>query len=127
MYAILNQNMLVKNMNDCKEFVAGDGTLLREVLHPKNDGVELKFNVAYARVKPGKSSFKHRMKTSTEVYYILNGRGMMYIDKESKEVGVGSTVYIPPNSVQYIKNLGTDDLEFVCIVNPPWTADDEAD
>jgi mannose-6-phosphate isomerase-like protein (cupin superfamily) len=67
------------------------------------------------------------MKTSTEVYYILKGKGLMHIDSESKEVGAGSTVYIPPNSVQSIKNLGREDLEFICIVNPPWAHEDEAD
>jgi mannose-6-phosphate isomerase-like protein (cupin superfamily) len=29
-------------------------------------------------------------------------------------------IYIPPKGVQYIENTGDSDLEFLCIVDPPW-------
>jgi mannose-6-phosphate isomerase-like protein (cupin superfamily) len=49
----------------------------------------------------------------------------MHIDDDSAEVDPGDTVYIPPMAVQYIENLGSEDLEFLCIVNPPWKPDAE--
>lgn len=44
----------------------------------------------------------------------------MYIDDESCEVKEGQAIYIPSNSKQRIKNTGTEDLIFLCIVEPAW-------
>jgi len=49
----------------------------------------------------------------------------MHIDDDSEEVYEGHAIYIPPNSVQWIKNIGIGDLVFICIVEPPWQAADE--
>ncbi len=44
----------------------------------------------------------------------------MHIDEESAEISPGDTIYIPPQAVQWIENTGSDDLEFLCIVDPAW-------
>ena len=49
----------------------------------------------------------------------------MHIDDESCEVTAKCAVYIPPHSTQYIENTGNSDLKFLCIVDPPWRAEDE--
>jgi mannose-6-phosphate isomerase-like protein (cupin superfamily) len=116
--------MLVVDLKECTEFVAGDNTILREVLHPAKQEVSLRYSLAHATVRPGEVSLPHRLATS-EVYYILEGQGVMYIDREQAEVGPGHTVYIPPHSVQSIRNTGESDLKFLCIVDPAWRAEDE--
>jgi len=116
--------MFIKHVNDCEEFVAGDNSLLREVLHPSNDNVGIGYSIAYARVKPGETTYLHRLRSS-EVYFILDGKGEIYVDGEWKEVSSGHVVYIPPNSMQKIKNVGDEDLKFLCIVYPAWRAEDE--
>ena len=50
---------------------------------------------------------------------------MVNIDEASAEVYPGYAVYIPPDTTQYIKNIGSSDLEFLCIVDPAWRAEDE--
>jgi mannose-6-phosphate isomerase-like protein (cupin superfamily) len=116
--------VLVVDMKDCAEFVAGDHTILREVLHPAKMDVQVRYSLAHAIVQVGEVSTAHRLATS-EVYYILLGRGLMHIDGEEVEVGPGQTVYIPPGAVQYIRNVGEEDLAFLCIVDPAWRAEDE--
>jgi mannose-6-phosphate isomerase-like protein (cupin superfamily) len=116
--------MLMVNLKDCAEFIAGDNTILREVLHPAKQDMTLRYSLAHAVVRPGKVSLPHRL-ASSEVYYILEGRGTMYIDDEQAEVGPGQTVYIPPHAVQSIRNSGDTDLKFLCIVDPAWKAEDE--
>lgn len=116
--------MFIKGLKDCKEFIAGDGAILREFLHPDKLGLKISYSLAHAKVSPGKTTRPHRLKTS-EVYYILEGEGIMYIDEESGHVYSGCTVYIPPNSKQYIKNTGKSDLKFLCIVDPAWQPKDE--
>jgi len=116
--------MLVISLNDCAEFVAGDNTILREILHPDIQSLQFRYSLAHAVVKPGEVSLPHRLATS-EVYYILEGTGIMQVDDEKAEVGPGSTVCITPHSVQSIRNTGRTDLKFLCIVDPAWRAEDE--
>jgi mannose-6-phosphate isomerase-like protein (cupin superfamily) len=116
--------MLIKILDECEEIVAGDGSILRELLHPARDPAELGYSLAHAKVEPGKETLDHRLKGS-EVYYILNGEGVMHIDGEQEAVSAGSTVYIPAGAVQKIRNTGDTDLAFLCIVQPAWKPEDE--
>ena len=47
------------------------------------------------------------------------------IDNEKEKVFAGQVIYIPPNSIQRIKNTGMNDLIFLCIVDPAWKSEDE--
>jgi mannose-6-phosphate isomerase-like protein (cupin superfamily) len=116
--------MLLLHLDDCAEFIAGDNTTLREILHPDKQNVQLRYSLAHAIVRPGEVSRPHRLATS-EVYYVLEGKGIMNIDGEQAEVGPGRIIYIPPHSVQSIRNTGEADLKFLCIVDPAWRAEDE--
>jgi len=97
--------MKIKKFKDCAEFTSGDGCILREFLHPDKEDIDLSYSLAHAVLKSDEISKPHSLKTS-EVYYILEGEGRMFIDKESALVYPGDTVYIPPRAVQYIENTG---------------------
>jgi mannose-6-phosphate isomerase-like protein (cupin superfamily) len=116
--------MFKKDLKKCEEIIAGDNTILRELLNPQKEDIAIRYSLAHARLKPGQISLAHRLKSS-EVYYILEGRGEMHIDNEKENVSKGQAIYIPPNSVQKIKNTGVTDLSFLCIVDPAWKAEDE--
>ncbi|OLP19267.1 mannose-6-phosphate isomerase [Leptolyngbya sp. 'hensonii'] len=116
--------MLVRKLNDCPEFVAGDGTLLRELLHPDKQPIDLRYSLAQAIVPGGQTSTPHALTTS-EVYYILSGTGEMHIDGEVQVLEPGDAVYIPPQAKQFIHNLGDEPLLFICIVDPAWRKEDE--
>ena len=115
---------MIISLGDRAEFVAGDETAIREILHPHRTPLEIRYSLAHARVKPGRTSKPHRL-ASTEVYYIPEGTGEMHIDDEISMVAPGHTVYIPPHSTQFICNTGSADLKFICIVDPAWQAEDE--
>ena len=119
--------MLIRDVRDCEDLTTLDNAVLCELLHPANEPEELaiKFSIAHTIVKPGEKTQPHRLKTAAEIYYILDGKGVMVIDAESAAVRSGQTVYIPPNSTQYIKNTGDSDLSFLCIVEPMWRREDE--
>ena len=116
--------MLVIDLNECDEFWADDGSLLRQLLHPDNKQVSCRYSLCHATMKPGQTTRSHQLRTS-EVYYILGGQGLMSIDGESQPVRPGQAVYIPPHSIQYIQNTGDSYLTFLCIVDPAWRAEDE--
>jgi mannose-6-phosphate isomerase-like protein (cupin superfamily) len=116
--------MLVSNLDSHPAFVAGDGTHLREILHPDQSDAEIPYSIAHASVKPGEASQPHTLRGS-EVYYILSGIGGMYVGDEQAEVSANSVIYVPPGALQYIQNTGSEDLVFLCIVQPAWRAEDE--
>lgn len=117
--------MLVRKLSTCPLIVAGDGTRLRELLHPERDyRFSGRYSLAHALLPVGESSLKHIL-VSDEVYYIISGRGEMHVDDESRSVEPGDVVEIPPGSCQWLVNAGQSELEFLCIVDPAWRAEDE--
>jgi len=119
--------MFVRNLNDFKVITAIDGTILRELLNPLHDGPDLKlrYSIAHASIPPGEASFPHRLTKASEVYYILQGSGVMHIDGETHKVHSGSLVYVQPNATQHLENTGNEDITFLCIVDPYWRPEDE--
>ncbi len=116
--------MLIRDLQGCDEFVAGDNAILRELLHPGKTDLALRYSLAHAVVRPGDTTAPHSLNGS-EVYYVLEGEGIMHIDEESRTVRAGQAVYIPPRAKQCITNTGTGDLTFLCIVDPAWRANGE--
>jgi mannose-6-phosphate isomerase-like protein (cupin superfamily) len=119
--------MIIRDIKDCEYFRAMDKTLLCELLHPDRESEDLKIDlsIAHAVLNAGESSIVHMLKTSVEIYYILEGKGMMHIDDENEEVYPGQVIYIPAKSKQWIENIGNSELKFLCIVYPMWKEEDE--
>ena len=116
--------MIIKDLSETEEFLAGDRTRLRELFNPAKEQLSLRCSLAHAAVAPSAKTKRHRLRTS-EVYYVLEGQGLMHIGRESAPVKPGQAVYIPPGAVQWIENTGADSLIFLCIVDPAWRPEDE--
>ncbi len=56
--------MHIRRLTDCEQFFAGDGSLLRELLHPDKADLKLRYSLAYAVVKPGQTSRPQRLRVS---------------------------------------------------------------
>jgi mannose-6-phosphate isomerase-like protein (cupin superfamily) len=117
--------MLKRALSDCPMFLAGDHTVLRELLHPAKHAVELRYSLAHGKLAAGRRSKWHVL-TSSEVYYFLAGQGTMAVDGETALVEAGSVVYVPPGAKQSLANDGTTDVEFLCLVDPAWRIEDES-
>jgi mannose-6-phosphate isomerase-like protein (cupin superfamily) len=119
--------MLIRDIADYTHERVIDRSLLIEFLHPDKvpEASGLSCSIAHAIVRPSESTLPHVLKRSTELYYILSGSGEMQIDDEQAPVHPGQIVHIPPGARQFIRNTGTTDLVFLCIVDPKWKADDE--
>lgn len=113
-----------KSLKDIPSFIAGDKTLLKEVLHPKNDAVSLPYSLAYATIAPGEQSLSHAL-MSSEVYFILEGSGTIHIGNKTYEIAKGDTIHVPAAESQYVMNTGSTTLEFLCIVAPAWKEQEE--
>jgi len=117
--------VLVKKADSCRVVTAGGGFTVHEVIHPKNDSVNPGFSIAKVLLGPGKSTVPHRLKTSAQVYYILKGKGILHVEDTSFVIEPGDAIYIAPGLFQWAENTGKTDLEFICVVSPPWRAYDE--
>ena len=116
--------MIIRDLDECEQIVAGDGSLLRELLNPLKENLAVRYSLAEARVRPGESTAAHRLKNA-EVYFVVAGAGEMRVEEETAAVGSGQVVYIPPGAVQSIRNTGDEDLVFLCLVDPAWQPEDE--
>ena len=109
--------------SDRPEFLAGDHTRLREVLHPAQHPLKLGYSLAHGILGPGQRSKWHAL-DSSEVYYFLAGQGRFMIDDEVTSVEPGTTVRAAGGR-QSLENTGSQDIEFLCLVDPAWKAEDE--
>lgn len=116
--------VVTKHDSDCIEFLAGDHTYLQELIHPVNDSLAINYSLAKATLKPGESSLAHSL-NSTELLYILKGNGTISIDEKTLPIEKGSLILIPVNAKQFVTNSGTENLVFLCIVEPFWKKETE--
>ena len=116
--------MIVKNRKNSTKFTGNEGAVICNLLDPSHVKNAIRYSLAHVSLSCGKSAAPHIMKTS-EVYYILKGNGILHVDEKSENVKVGDTIFVQPGSKQYMKNTGSEDLEFLCIVDPAWKKDDE--
>ena len=114
-----------KSTKSVASFIAGDLTIIKELLSPTNDGVGINYSLAHATVEVGRESIPHILHKSSELYYILKGVGEAFIEQKSYILEKGDYLLIPAGANQYIKNIGNEDLDFLCIVSPPWTIEQE--
>jgi len=81
-------------------------------------------SIARARVEPGVTTRRHRLKGITERYFIISGTGGVEIGElPPQEVNPGDVVLIPPLCPQRITNIGKDDLIFLAICSPRYMQD----
>ncbi|MCP9468396.1 MAG: cupin domain-containing protein [Nitrospira sp.] len=116
--------MIKKTLAECREFLAGDHTMLRELLHPAKEDLALRYSLAHGRLGAGRRAKLHVL-SSSEVYYFIAGKGRLTVDSETRSVQAGSVVYVPPGGRQWLENTGDDELEFLCLVDPAWRIEDE--
>ena len=117
--------MKIRRLQELSEFVAGDGTSLAEFFNPRHDSsFGARYSLAHARLAPGAKSSPHTL-GANELYYIISGEGLIHIAGESEPVGPSEAIEIPAGSIQWLENTGTEDLCFLCIVDPAWRPEDE--
>jgi mannose-6-phosphate isomerase-like protein (cupin superfamily) len=118
--------MIIKQLGTCKYSRILDKTLICELLHPERElNLDMGFSIAPAILKSVESSVPYCLKSSVEIHYILDGNGVMHIENEKQEIKSDHAIYIPPKSVQWIENTSDSKLKFLCMVYPPWRAEDE--
>lgn len=88
------------------------------ILEGWNHASDPAVSIARARVPPGVTTARHAL-SADERYLILSGTGRVEVeDLAPEDVSPGDVVLIPAGKTQRIRNLGRDDLIFLCICTP---------
>ena len=117
--------MFKVRLTDRQEFLAGDDTKLRELFHPAKHDLKVGYSLAHGTLGPTRRSKWHRL-VSSEVYYFIAGSGEFLIEGKTCPIEPGSVVYVPPGAKQSVVNTGSEEIEFLCLVDPAWRLEDEA-
>lgn len=113
--------MIVRQIEEQISFTTKDGSTIREILNAGNAPVRNQ-SLAEARLPAGISTTRHFHKLSEEIYFILEGSALVEVNGQTREVGVGDAILIPPGSWHTITARG--DVCFLCSCAPPYTHDD---
>ena len=109
--------MDVINRADTVPFTTADGSTIRELLAARNSSIR-KQSLAEARLAPGMATTPHHHAVTEEIYYILAGTALMTLAGESRPVGPGDAIAIPPGTRHTIRNTGPEELVFLCTCAP---------
>lgn len=115
--------MDVRNINQVEAFKTKDGSEIRELLAYRNSCIREQ-SLAEARIPPGGSTIAHHHVKTEEIYYILEGAGRMTVGDESRNVGPGDAVAIPPGVPHQLTNTGSGTMKLLCCCAPPYEDDD---
>lgn len=113
--------MIVQQLENQSPFTTKDGSTIRSILDGTNAPVE-KQSLAEASMSPGQSTERHYHKLSEEFYFLLEGTACMKIDDETREVGLGDAILIPPGARHQI--TAATKLRFLCCCAPPYCHSD---
>lgn len=113
--------MEIRQRDDQVPFTTKDGSTIRSLLDRANAPVANQ-SLAEATLAAGSETQRHHHRLSEEFYYLLDGRGLMEIDGEVREVGPGDAVLIPAGTWHQIRAL--EPLRFLCCCAPPYAHED---
>jgi len=115
--------MILRQLTDSTPFITRDGSTIRSLLDRANAPVANQ-SLAEATVAPGCRTAPHYHRLSEEFYYVTQGRGVMDLDGEAREIGPGDAILIPPGSVHTLRNSGATPLVILCCCAPPYAHED---
>ena len=115
--------MDIVNRADAPPFTTVDGSTIRELLAHRNSGIRRQ-SLAEARLAVGSATVPHHHADTEEIYYILTGSADMTIGDETRGVGPGDAIAIPPGARHTIRNTGAEELVFLCTCAPGYEHSD---
>ena len=113
--------MILRPLAEQAPFITKDGSTIRSLLDRANAPVQNQ-SLAEAIVPAGTATERHYHRLSEEFYFIQEGQGTMEIDGDTRTVGPGDAILIPPGAWHQI--TATQTLRFLCCCAPPYSHED---
>jgi mannose-6-phosphate isomerase-like protein (cupin superfamily) len=100
-----------------------DGSLIEELVRPEIQGAR-NLSVALATVASGQSTLAHTNGRSEEVYYVLEGEGVLLRDSVACNIRPGEAHLIPAGVEHKVVAAGPGPLRILCLCAPPYQHED---
>ena len=82
------------------------------------------YSLAHVIMDKGNISLYHNHLEMTEVYFIISGKGILYLDDKAITVETQDYIEISKRVGHKLKNIGSENLEHLVIAIPPFTPQD---
>jgi len=105
-------------------YVTKDGSVIRELLHPRRAGISMQQSLAEARVAAGMETALHCHGISEEIYHITAGEAIVTLGDKVLKVEKGDSVLIAPGIWHKVKNTGRKELVLLCCCSPAYQHED---
>jgi len=81
-------------------------------------------SLAHVTMNPGNVSLLHEHWKMSEIYFVLNGEGVLYYGNKKIRASKGMSMVIPPRTPHQLLNTGPVDLEHLVLAIPPFDQND---
>ncbi len=86
------------------------------LITPENSGSRT-LALGQTTIYPGCRSAGHSHDDREEVYFFLQGKGVMTVGQDECEVGPGDAIYVPYGEFHSMRNTGQTVLEFIWVTS----------
>ena len=113
----------IRHRREAEPYGTKDTSTIRELAHPSNIAARHQ-SLAEATLAPGQATLAHFHRQSEEIYYILSGRAEVRLGMDASTCEAGAAIVIAPGVTHQIRNVGPEDLVFLCACAPPYSHED---
>lgn len=99
-------------------YITKDGSLIRELIHP-HSAPGLGMSLAEAEVEAGGRTGEHFHTSFDEIYYCLEGAGVLYVNGVPQPFSPGVCRLLPKGSAHYL--TATMKLRLLCACAPAYS------
>ncbi|MGB9927114.1 MAG: cupin domain-containing protein [Methanosarcina sp.] len=104
-------------------YITKDGSIIRELMHPSSHE-NMNQSLAEAIIPAEQGTHLHKHEVAEEIYYIIEGAGMMTLASEEFKVKEGDAIVISPGTPHKIQNTGRLPLKILCCCAPAYSHND---
>ena len=115
--------MLIVNRRDTKIVRTPHGSEIRPLIDRTTSSIN-QCSLAEEILPPGASVSPHHHEVIEEIYYVIEGEGVMKINEEEREVGEGDAIYIPRFSRHTLTNTGEEPMKIILVCGPAFFYED---
>jgi len=109
----MSRPVTVRSINDVTAEPTNHGALKKVLVrHADVDAPLMFLNEVY--VAPGEDLKSHSHYDMEEIFYFLEGEGVMRVEEEDHPVAPGVSFVMPARVEHYLKNTGATSMRFIC-------------
>ncbi|MEW6130777.1 MAG: cupin domain-containing protein [Acidobacteriota bacterium] len=120
----LSPKMIIVNRNQARIIETAHGSALRPLIDRTTSTIT-QCSLAEELLPPGAAVTAHHHRELEEIYYLIEGKGLMTVGDEEREVGAGDAIYVPRGARHRLKNIGDEPIRLLVACGPAFFYEDE--